>query len=242
VSTPTIHPDLPDLLKALCDDTLSDEQMRRLEAILTDNPEAQRFYARFVLNHDLMRTTMQVEASPIPLEAPIVVVDAQFEYAAEQRRELEQRYEAEARAASVDARPTRLAWSPYGAIAAALLLAATLTIALWSGGDRTPVIEPPGAIATLGYAEQAVWDDATSPGIMQEGATLEAGPVRLDDGEAQVLFDSGAVVTLIGRVRMTLTGSNRCTLHEGRLLAFVPPSAKGFTVDTPEGAIIDHGT
>ncbi|MBI1373514.1 MAG: hypothetical protein GC159_12365 [Phycisphaera sp.] len=236
------HVELNDLLKALCDDTLSDEQSRRLEELLTGDADMQRYYVQYVTHHDLLRSLMRVESTPIPLEAPHAIVEVQAEQAAEPDGGATKKATAATTESYVFPRREAAGWGRYAA-AAIVLLALGLSVALLSRPTEPARhgVTTIDTVATLSYAEQAVWAEASAE-AMSEGATLEAGPVRLNTGEAQLVFDSGAVVTLLGHVRMTLTGANRCTLHEGRLLAYVPPKAVGFTVDTPEGAVVDHGT
>lgn len=68
------------------------------------------------------------------------------------------------------------------------------------------------------------------------------GPLRLEAGSAQLRFQSGAVVTLNAPTEIEILGSNRLFLRNGNLIPFVPPSAKGFTVVSPTGEVIDLGT
>ncbi|MBI1373520.1 MAG: hypothetical protein GC159_12395 [Phycisphaera sp.] len=151
------------------------------------------------------------------------------------------------------------------AIAAAVALAATVAVTLlWPGvthddhgGGATTAGTGTGtgtvtgtAVATGGQASVAmvadaagaVWGDGIAPGMMTAGGNLDAGPLRLESGVAQMMFARGAAVTLIGPTDVELTGDNRCTLRRGVLVAYVPESAHGFTVDVPGGSIVDLGT
>jgi hypothetical protein len=57
-----------------------------------------------------------------------------------------------------------------------------------------------------------------------------------------VTYRNGARVVLEGPTRYRIEGENSGTLDNGRLAARVPPAAAGFTVDTPQGQIVDVGT
>lgn len=74
------------------------------------------------------------------------------------------------------------------------------------------------------------------------GQQLASGPLRLEAGSAQIRFESGAVVTLNAPSEIELLGGNRLFLRSGNIIPFVPPAAKGFTVVSPTGEVIDLGT
>lgn len=95
------------------------------------------------------------------------------------------------------------------------------------------------APATLVDTTGAVWAGGSSPAV---GDRVESGPLRLVEGSAQVRFASGAVVTLNAPSEIEVLGSNRLFLRDGRIIPYVPPAAKGFTVVSPTGEVIDLGT
>jgi len=77
---------------------------------------------------------------------------------------------------------------------------------------------------------------------LEVGQQLAPGPLRLEAGSAQVRFESGAVVTLNAPSEIEVLGDNRLFLRNGNIIPFVPPTAKGFTVVSPTGQVIDLGT
>jgi len=100
---------------------------------------------------------------------------------------------------------------------------------------------PPASIATLTNIENAAFSGAAQP--MQLGQPLSPGPIQIASGTAQVMFASTAVVDLTGPCEFEMTGPNRGKLTAGKLEAYVPESATGFTVDLPGGAkVVDLGT
>lgn len=74
------------------------------------------------------------------------------------------------------------------------------------------------------------------------GEAIADGPLRLVAGSAQLRFESGAVVTLNAPSEIEVLGGNRLFLRNGSIIPFVPPVAKGFTVVSPTGEVIDLGT
>jgi hypothetical protein len=116
--------------------------------------------------------------------------------------------------------------------AAAVLLA----VGFWAR-LQGPGLAP---VATLVSAKACKWDGATLP--TEVGARLTAGRLRLAEGLARVVFDSGAEVTLEAPADLELVSPRRCVVHAGRLVARVPPPAIGFVVDTPTAVLKDLGT
>ncbi len=95
-------------------------------------------------------------------------------------------------------------------------------------------------LATLVETNGARWENSSLP--TTPGSKLRAGRLRLSDGVARVVFQSGAEVSLEGPAELELTGPNACYLHTGALTAHVPERAKGFVVGTANARLIDHGT
>ena len=144
------------------------------------------------------------------------------------------------------ARPTREApfrspgqkrrWLPWAVgLAAAVMLIAVGGYGLWPG--TTPAAT---YIATLAEGKACKWDGGSLP--TEVGARLAAGRLRLAEGLARIVFDSGAEVNLEGPADLELHSPQRCVLHAGRLIAKVPHAATGFTVDTPTAVLKDLGT
>lgn len=74
------------------------------------------------------------------------------------------------------------------------------------------------------------------------GAQLPGGWVSLKSGTAKIEFFSGARVTLQGPAEFALNSSMRGYLRSGKLLAYCPAVAHGFTVGAPGCAVMDLGT
>ena len=141
-----------------------------------------------------------------------------------------------------------------GAVAAVVLLGVTLFIVL-SGSHETPHPEVAGdtpvrpaiqeakIVATLTDARNAQWQadsETLPPGV---GDELRAGQrLHLIEGFAEIELLEGTRAVLEAPVSFELAGANAIELRDGRMVAHVPPSGYGFTVDTPAARIIDYGT
>jgi hypothetical protein len=61
-------------------------------------------------------------------------------------------------------------------------------------------------------------------------------------GRAEFQFDSGARVVIAGPAMLEFLSTNHARLHRGRLTAFVPEPARGFTVEFDGAKVVDQGT
>ncbi len=77
---------------------------------------------------------------------------------------------------------------------------------------------------------------------MERAARLQASELELEDGVAEITFDCGARIVLEGPALLTIEASTRASLAIGRIVAHVPPAARGFTVVAPSVTVVDLGT
>jgi len=225
-----------ELAAAYLEGQITDEQLHELRDRLGSEADARRAFIVTCLQTQLMRETFAPER-----QAAIGVQGSGFRVQRQNTPTL---------------RRSRSVW--YTALAAALI---ALAITAWfllpwpepraaqrsdasQSSARTPnpgPSTPPASIATLIDSHNARFANTAAP--MQLGQPLPPGPIKLTAGTAQVMFASTAVVDLTGPCEFEMTGPNRGRLTAGGLEAFVPQSAKGFTIDLPDGSkIIDLGT
>jgi len=96
-------------------------------------------------------------------------------------------------------------------------------------------------VATLTQSAHARWADIDRP--MEIGTRLyEQESLFLKQGVAKIVFDSDAEVVLEAPVLIKLQNNGKVGLDLGRLYAYVPQQAIGFTVNTPHASFIDLGT
>ncbi|HZY85457.1 MAG TPA: LamG-like jellyroll fold domain-containing protein [Gemmataceae bacterium] len=217
--------ELRGLLDALCEETITPEQVARLEELVLRHPEAEAFYVQYMgLYADLSRHFVPTPA-------------ATEQSLAERLRS----------ARPAQARPTRrrraALWGVIGLAAAAAGL--LLVLGPWRRPARLAAPEPAAeptdtSVAVLLQASEAVWDEPEFGA--RPGAPLPPGTLRLKSGLAHIEFYSGATVILEGPAELELISPTEAFCVRGKLRATVPPQAQGFTVRSPRLDLVDRGT
>jgi hypothetical protein len=144
-------------------------------------------------------------------------------------------------APALPATARRSTWRPLlgAAAAAAVVLIGVLSL------TTKPAVEPAAApsyegCAVLTRALDTAWDPS-SP-VPALGSVLPKRRLVLTSGSIQVEFFSGARVILEGPADFELISTNEGLCRHGKLRAFVPPQAQGFTVRTSSLTLVDRGT
>lgn len=126
------------------------------------------------------------------------------------------------------------------AVAACAMLvgiASFLLMQQWSPSKDAGHFKP---IATVVKSSHCKWAGSTLP--TAEGSRVSAGVLELVEGLATLRFDSGAEVVLEAPATIELIDAMNCRLRRGTLVADVPPSAIGFSIDTQDAKVVDFGT
>ncbi len=118
--------------------------------------------------------------------------------------------------------------------------AAAAGIAFTSAWFLSPGKTDVGTVATLVQVKSCQWASSTLP--TNEGARLTPGTLDLIEGMATLKFDSGAELVLEAPATLEVLDGMNCRLKRGTLVADVPPSAKGFSIDTEKAKVVDWGT
>jgi len=224
--------ELRELVKAVCEETLTPPQRDRLEELLRDDEEARMFY----LAHLDMAARLQF----------------MFRGGEISEEELASRA-AQADRAGGRFLPLARTLRP-GSMARSLLTWALLFVAIIGGavlvysrftGDPSPA-SPVAAgtastwVAMLGRSIDVVWDgaapDLDNP-LFKSGSQL-----RLKQGKVELAFACGALMVVEGPAHLDFESDQSVVLHAGKMRAEVPEEAAGFTVRTPRLNIVDRGT
>jgi hypothetical protein len=120
-------------------------------------------------------------------------------------------------------------------VAAGIVVAGATVALTWR--DTTP--PPANADATLVDLAQAEWRDGVGPAV---GEAVGNRLLALRSGLAQVRFANGATIIIAGPATFTARNSRGGELTSGRLVARVPESAKGFTIEADGVRVVDLGT
>jgi len=129
-------------------------------------------------------------------------------------------------------RVARCAWLKIAAAAAALFVAAA---GVWHGVPRAP-----SPVFRLPLPAAPVTVVAGADGLELPSAL--PGTVRLAEGSAKVRLPSGVEMSLMGPAELRVESGMEARLEAGRLLAWVPSRASGFTVHAPGLTVWDVGT
>jgi hypothetical protein len=231
------------LVDALCEESISAEQVRRLEAIVLSRPEAEAYYVQSMSQFaDLSR---RFGGRPAAAEQSL-------------RDRLASRSGEPSRTSAI-AGPARLAgpagfrrrWAAgllVAAIAACVLAAVGLLrkpAGVVPGQDPQQAAEPTdNSVAILLQAPGAIWDASGTDlkPALRPGTPLHPGWLKLKAGVAHIEFYSGASVILEGPAEFELISRTRAYCSRGKLRAIVPQQAQGFTIASPAMDLVDRGT
>jgi hypothetical protein len=222
--------DFVDLVDAYCSGLIDDDGIHRLEAILLESDSARRHFALYFHHHTeiqfAVRATHAADAALDRLARLSVVPECP---AGPVRSWL--------------SRPKArwLTGVAVGIAMASLAFAAMrysgLIGPLRSGQARTSA--EPVNVAWLINAQDCRWTgkDQTPGRDMRSGKVI-----RLEQGLAEIEFDRGARVILQGPSGVELVSATTARLLYGTITARVPAQARGFTVLSPSGKVVDLGT
>lgn len=193
---------------------LSENERTELNTLLRESAEARKLFAEAMHQHATLRSDERLT------------------------RDLAQ---PESSTAAMPVSATRKLSSWYPAAAAAAIVALGLVAwKLLDEPDQPATQHGPATIATVVKARGCKWAGSTLP--TAEGSRVTPGTLELVEGIATVKFDSGAEVVMEAPATLDLVNAMSCRLVKGTLVADVPPSAIGFTVDTPDAKVVDYGT
>jgi len=225
-------PELRELVKAVCEETLTPQQRDRLEELLRGDEQARMFY----LAHLDMAARLQFmfRGGAEVSEDGILVRPAQPGRQA-------------ARFAALNEKSSRSFWTrSWLTWALALLVLAGTAVLGYRIWPERPAAEPvasatsPVWVAMLGRSVGVVWDgvgpDLHNP-LFKSGSQLS-----LKQGKVELVFACGAMMVLEGPAHLEFESDLSVVLSEGKMRAEVPDEAHGFTVRTPRLNIVDRGT
>ncbi|KAA5538700.1 hypothetical protein FYK55_26670 [Roseiconus nitratireducens] len=232
------------LTNRMCDGTITPDELERLGGLLREDPERRETYLAYVSLHAHLMWQYRTGESAANLASdraadPGVATGGDLSCGVEPSQRV---------SGTAGGFTTWLASRPVtvGAVLATAVLALLgVTLIPWSGRatigteDRPTTTATP-FVATLRETSGAFWTDQQV--ALNAGARVPTGEVRIERGEAELVFDSGAQLILRGPARMTLESSLSASLHSGQLVAHMPSTAVGFRVQTPTAVFVDQGT
>lgn len=221
--------DVPEHLKDLIDEYLSgcaDEQgVSRLEELLAANEASRNYFVRYCRLHtDLYQSVRASQASKsvlTKLEAISMAPDESIMQTVPAQKLV-------VNAGALKRHALKI-WIAAAAIVFALL-ASFYFSSLYGQTTHT--------IAWVKNAQNCAWEQDLLPtGDMKPGKVL-----ALERGFVEIGFESGANLILEGPARLELLSGKSAKLLYGKMAARVPKSARGFSIVSPQGEVVDLGT
>ena len=110
-----------------------------------------------------------------------------------------------------------------------------------SGPHPASISFGPATVARLTRLTAVQW--ATKDGALAEWARVGEGQeISLKSGLVELTFDCGAQMLVRGPAKLTVLGPLKVKVASGRFTTRVGKDARGFTLVTPTGRVIDLGT
>ncbi len=228
--------ELLQLIGELINGVASADQRARLDALLAGSEDFRAIYRRYINLHVALRTLHHMPGSSLEqtlAEALRENSPNSDNIDAATRRGLSRRSVSRGRYLAMSA-------IAIAATAAMLIGVAVLLHRDSLNNAKQGRLSGQAVIARVTKTSAARWTSKVIVGDDEEA--LAAGDLVLADGFAEVRFDSGARVVLEAPVDMRLVDSQNAKLRSGRIVAYVPPPARGFAIETPRAKVVDFGT
>lgn len=229
------HTELIALIESVLNDSATQSDVQRLDALLDADAAARTIYLDYADLHAALRRRF---AHPLP-EGD----DGSFGATRADTSHPTPRAQAAQAKAS--------AWRTLGLLALAASVPLAILAIPQTQTEDNPVAEGTPqftadqqasftGVAVLSRAVDVEWS-GERPGYRQ-GSAVPASKLAIDSGMVQLEFYSGAVAVLEGPAEIDLIDPMSARLHSGKLRARVPVRARGFTIHTEKGEVVDLGT
>ena len=231
-------PELRELVRAVCEETLTAQQRDHLEQLLRSDEAARLFY----IAHVDMTARIQFMFRG--------QLNSQEQAAAEGQMDAERQARVGRSAVPLSILGGAGTWIATRSFATWLLLAivlvggALVTYVRWGNEEiasqpRQKAQTSPW-VAALDLAVDVEWDGPAPP--IPNPVYLAGSELRMKKGLAKISFSCGAMMLLEGPAVLQFESDLSVVLRSGKMSAEVPEEATGFTVRTPRANIIDLGT
>jgi len=252
--TPPTDPNPHELFRRLVDGDATPDDHRALNRALRDSAEARRDYLDYLRLHAMLDVRLGAQAPAGQPAASDLGDKARGKPSPCRATPAHVLPTPPAKpAATKQARPMSFLrdWRTWAL--AAMLVLAVPAFGIFSyifrdtgSASRPRVADRADAVAVLFEISEGAEFTFDGPGDrdnnLATGRPVPPGVVDLKYGSLTFRFHSNAEVTIKGPARFGLNDGYRAHLHEGRLTAFCPPEARGFTVGAPGVAVVDLGT
>jgi hypothetical protein len=230
------------LLSKSLDGVITEEEIRRLDRLIIENPDARAYYVEYLQIHAHLRKLLQHNPESEPSEENMILDAQLWEQLArhEQTAELvvveraqppaEEQVE---KPAAVSPRQKVNKFSLYAAVSAAAAF-----ILLLAYVHLSPMIFKPVAVVA-DQIQGAVLFQSSIPYVDPE---LYPGSYTMEKGLIELVFMDGGKVVIEAPSEFVIENASRIYLLKGQLTALVENKRKPFVVRTLNSNIIDLGT
>ena len=210
---------LKNLISAMLDDKLSQEQAKELDHILQNSSEARDTYRRLV---DIHFTLNEISENKQTVEFPDLPTPENF---------------------PEEFRSTRKQLIIFQTIAALLAIAFIISSVNTKEVIReVEVVKETIPKTVLASVEKVSADATWESNAKKMGDKLYSEELILTKGQVTIKYNHGAEIKLEGPAHYQLKSLELAQLYYGQIAAKVPEAAQGFTVEAPKAAIVDLGT
>ena len=231
-----------ELLDALADRTISDEQFARLEQLINEDAGLRM---RFL---DYQHLCAGLEEQAIREDSSRAALTLEDTLNSEERIGSPSGVQ-QPSVPDSDNSPQRPAWRNAFSMIAVLLAGLMLGGPLgWMLNEQAAVETPADAgpkedvVATLSFvSDDVVWSDGHGA-VRLPGDGLDKGWMRLDAGVIEMKFASGATVRIEGPAAFGVDSPLRSFLEFGMVSVHAPEEARDFVVGTAAMEVVDLGT
>jgi FecR protein len=233
---------LESLLERLCDQLASESELAELNTLLTDDPAARAYYLRYIALHSSMHNGA----------ATLLNYSAQSGCDCGSDATMIEVMRAGNRGSSAStSRALKLAWGLATAVSLAAIfwggsrfwhgrpagrLASSTNTGDVAGGTRD--LTPVARVTQL--SENIAWQNPNESIALL--SHVHAGQVlQLSQGEIRLAYENGVKLRLLAPAEFVVDATGGRLLRGG-LRAIVPKTGRGFTIETPNGKVVDLGT
>jgi hypothetical protein len=217
------------LIGAVMNDAATAAEKQRLNDVLLRDPASRRMFRRYINLHATLHSRFalpeQKRGSSLDREA-----------SASSRRDIHSFVWRMGRVAAVLAVAVAACWGCFQ------LFGTHKEVVLIQPGNsqHTEPAHVAVPLAHISKSSGARW--GRTGAILPLGSAFKPGPVVLSEGLAEITFRNGVRMVLEAPVEFTLRDANEASLQSGRLVTYVPPEARGFSIETPHSRVVDLGT
>lgn len=233
---------LAELIQKELDGALLDEQFAQLQDMLSDDDGALEYYIETVLT---MSALHEPQGSCIELDGPFLfsenIEDSPIWQSLAEEENIapavliEKPKREPVKMIPVEKAPHEISrlslYTLFTSVAAMLFVALFLKM------------NPPIHSVYVGTLERSLhgqWEDPS--GRISDGCDLYAGPMQLSKGMAEIVFSSGARVTIEAPAEFNIESPSQMFLHRGRVTVLAEDLDSPYVVRTPSSSVVDMGT